>query len=192
MQINSWRQRQLLKTTTLQIISKTMNPGFYFSYSKNIIFLLDIKFLLIFKFGKHWTKKPFVSTAYNALIGTLISTGDLSISLVSVKLSEVETEGLRKAKHCKSESPGNYVPCARHPFIELVKALPVQSQWSLSTGNHLYLSIIKREIPEHRCFNYGNQFLKTTTLGDSLLCATELQVKLSDRQSVFAENLNYR
>ena len=38
-----------------------------------------------------------------------------------MKLSEVETEGLSKAKHCESESPGNYVPCARHASIELIE-----------------------------------------------------------------------
>ena len=54
-----------------------MNAAFCFSYSKGCFFV-DFKFLLIFTFGNHRTiaKEPFALTAYNALVGTLISTAD--------------------------------------------------------------------------------------------------------------------
>ena len=38
---------------------------------------IDVKFLLIFKFPNHPTKEPFVSPANKALVGILITIGDI-------------------------------------------------------------------------------------------------------------------
>ena len=38
---------------------------------------IDAKFLLIFKFANHRTKEPFVSPTNKALVGTLITIGDI-------------------------------------------------------------------------------------------------------------------
>ena len=43
---------------------------------------VDVKFLLIFKFAHHQTKEPFVSAANKALVGILITIGDV-IMLIS-------------------------------------------------------------------------------------------------------------
>ena len=46
---------------------------------------IDVKFLLIFKFADHRTKERFVSPASKALVGTLITKGDVIDMFVILK-----------------------------------------------------------------------------------------------------------
>ena len=51
--------------------------AFIFLIGKVFFGNIDFKFLFRFKFSNHLTKEPYVSPANKALVGTLISVGDV-------------------------------------------------------------------------------------------------------------------
>ena len=55
---------------------------------------IDVKFLLIFKFANHQAKEPLVSAANKALVGILITIGDviILISLLYVAKKVLDQE----------------------------------------------------------------------------------------------------
>ena len=50
------------------------------SWGRYLFTNINVKFLLIFKFASHRTKEPFVSPTNKALVGTLITMDDVTIS----------------------------------------------------------------------------------------------------------------
>ena len=94
---------------------------------------IDVKFLLKFKFANHRTKQPFVSPANKALVGTLITIGDvidiLAIVVDNWHLSYVHELRRRSPWNKEAKSICN-VPCA----VWVNAYLATSSNYIRSTG----------------------------------------------------------
>ena len=57
--------------------------------------------LLLFKYANHKNKRPFVSTANEALVGTLMTIGDVNNILPIVATGQRQTKGYHNRNHHK-------------------------------------------------------------------------------------------
>ena len=141
-------------------------PPFVFVITKDVFFV-DFKFLLIFTFGNHRTiaKEPFASTAYNALVGTLISTGDF-IDIFAYR----ETFGSWNRKSPLSKTLWVWVSrenvlCARHLVIKLIELCQFKVHGPCPIEIIHSFGLLKGEFPQQR-FRCANEFVKRYLLED--------------------------
>lgn len=164
------------------IILKTINVSFCFSYRKDICLqTLTSNFLLIFKFANYRTKEPSVSPVNEALICTWISMSGV-IDILAIRDTFGGGNQLWKSLWRKTlwinESlkerfrgiQGNMSHVALKSSLVCASLSTYRADWAVpfhSHGNfplsiiHTY-QLLKGKFPEHR-FHFANQFVERCT-----------------------------